>query len=67
MGANSDHKVENLAANHGFTVSTTRNADGSITICVGDVCGTVSSDYLTVPKINQLRAAWFRKQSKVGS
>ena len=30
-------------------------ADGSIRVCVGNVCGTVSSWHLVEPKANQLK------------
>jgi len=30
-------------------------ADGSVRVCVGNTCGTVSSHHLITPKINQLR------------
>jgi hypothetical protein len=29
--------------------------DGSVRVCIGDTCGTVSSHHLVEPKINQLR------------
>ena len=29
--------------------------DGCVRVCVGDVCGTVSSHHLIDPKVNQLR------------
>lgn len=29
--------------------------DGSVRVCVGDTCGTVSSHHLVEPKVNQLR------------
>ena len=29
--------------------------DGCVRICLGDVCGTVSSHHLIDPKVNQLR------------
>jgi hypothetical protein len=31
-------------------------ADGSVMICLGNTCGTVSSSHLTEPKLNQLKA-----------
>ena len=30
-------------------------SDGSIRVCIGQTCGTVSSHHLVEPKINQLR------------
>jgi hypothetical protein len=32
-------------------------ADGSVRVCIGSTCGTVSSHHLVEPKINQLRQA----------
>jgi hypothetical protein len=29
--------------------------DGSVRVCVGNLCGTVSSHHLVEPKINQLQ------------
>jgi len=40
-----------------------RNSDGSITIWIGDVKGTVSSDHLTEPKLHQLQQAWLQKHN----
>lgn len=40
-----------------------RNDDGSITIWIDDISGTVSSDHLVEPKIHQIRAAWTRLRS----
>ena len=31
--------------------------DGCVRICIGSVCGTVSSHHLIDPKVNQLRTA----------
>ena len=31
--------------------------DGCVRICLGNVCGTVSSHHLIDPKVNQLRTA----------
>jgi hypothetical protein len=30
-------------------------ADGSVMVCLGTVCGTVSSYHLVEPKVNQLK------------
>ena len=30
-------------------------SDGSVRVCIGNVCGTVSSHHLVEPKLNQLK------------
>jgi hypothetical protein len=32
-------------------------SDGSVRVCLGTTCGTVSSHHLVEPKINQLKAS----------
>ena len=38
-----------------------RNPDGSITICLGDIRGTVGSDHLIEPKLHQLQQSWLQR------
>jgi hypothetical protein len=32
--------------------------DGSVRVCIGNTCGTVSSHHLVEPKINQLQSLY---------
>ena len=50
-----------------MTVTTEALDDGSVRVCVGDVCGTVSSWHLVEPKINQLKKHESRAIASAGS
>ena len=44
-------------AAHSLEPLITNLDDGCVRICIGSVCGTVSSHHLIDPKVNQLRTA----------
>jgi hypothetical protein len=37
------------------------HADGTIQVCIADICGTVSSWHLVEPKEHQLMAQWLER------
>jgi hypothetical protein len=39
------------------------HVDGTIQVCVADICGTVSSWHLVEPKEHQLTALWLERSS----
>jgi len=40
--------------------------DGTIQVCIADICGTVSSWHLVEPKEHQLMAQWLERQTLGG-
>lgn len=42
------------------------HVDGTIQVCIADICGTVSSWHLVEPKEHQLMAQWLERQTLGG-
>jgi hypothetical protein len=42
------------------------HVDGTIQVCIADICGTVSSWHLVEPKEHQLTQLWLERQTMGG-